>query len=52
MTSGQIKKIVFFSSFNILAFEIILIRIYSIRFSYHYASLIISIAMTGLVEMV
>ncbi len=49
MAGGHIKGIVFFSSLTTLAFEIVLIRIFSIRFSYHYASLIISIAMTGLV---
>ncbi|MCX5805067.1 MAG: hypothetical protein NT010_03205 [Proteobacteria bacterium] len=42
-------KIVFFSSLSILAFEIVLIRIFSIRLSYHYASLIISVSMIGLV---
>lgn len=49
MAGRCIKGIVFFSSLTTLAFEIVLIRIFSIRFSYHYASLIISIAMTGLV---
>ena len=42
-------RLVFFSSLSILSFEIALIRIFSIRFSYHYASLIISISMLGLV---
>lgn len=41
--------LVFFSSLTVLAFEITLIRVFSIRFSYHYASLIISISMLGLV---
>jgi len=41
--------LIFFSSLSILAFEIILIRIFSVRFSYHYAALVISISMTGLV---
>lgn len=41
--------VIFFSSFTVLAFEITLIRIFSIRFSYHYASLIISVSMLGLV---
>ena len=49
MAGEHSKRIVFFSSLTILAFEIILIRTFSVRFSYHYASLIISIAMTGLV---
>ncbi|MBA4390455.1 MAG: hypothetical protein C0399_05910 [Syntrophus sp. (in: bacteria)] len=49
MTGGHTKRIIFFSSLTILAFEIILIRTFSVRFSYHYASLIISIAMTGIV---
>jgi len=41
--------LIFFSSLSVLAFEIILIRLFSIRFSYHYASLAISISMIGLV---
>jgi len=41
--------VIFFSSFTVLAFEITLIRVFSIRFSYHYASLIISVSMLGLV---
>lgn len=41
--------IIFFSSLTVLAFEITLVRVFSIRFSYHYASLIISISMLGLV---
>lgn len=41
--------VIFFSSLTVLAFEIALIRIFSIRFSYHYASLIISVSMLGLV---
>ncbi|HOE17876.1 MAG TPA: hypothetical protein PLX02_09675 [Syntrophorhabdaceae bacterium] len=41
--------IIFFSSLTVLAFEITLVRLFSIRFSYHYASLIISISMLGLV---
>ncbi len=49
MAPQHIKRIVFFSSLAILVFEMVLIRAFSIRFSYHYASLIISIAMTGLV---
>lgn len=42
-------RLIFFASLSILSFEIALIRIFSIRFSYHYASLIISISMIGLV---
>lgn len=49
MLGAHTKRIVFFSSLIILAFEIILIRTFSVRYSYHYASLIISIAMTGIV---
>jgi hypothetical protein len=41
--------LIFFCSFITLSFEILLIRIFSIRLSYHYASLIISISMAGLV---
>ncbi len=41
--------LVFFCSLTTLSFEILLIRIFSIRLSYHYASLIISLSMTGLV---
>jgi hypothetical protein len=40
---------VFFSSLSILAFEIALLRLCSIRFSYHYATAIISISMIGFV---
>jgi len=49
MYSTMPYRLVFFSSLSILSFEIALIRIFSIRFSYHYASLIISICMIGLV---
>ncbi len=41
--------LVFFCSLTTLSFEILLIRIFSIRLSYHYVSLIISLSMTGLV---
>jgi hypothetical protein len=41
--------LVFVSSLSVLSFEILLVRIFSIRFSYHYASLIISLSMAGLV---
>ncbi|MBP1746781.1 MAG: hypothetical protein H6Q54_1396, partial [Deltaproteobacteria bacterium] len=41
--------LIFFCSFTTLSFEILLIRIFSIRLSYHYASLIISLSMAGLV---
>jgi hypothetical protein len=49
MYSTMPYRLVFFASLSILSFEIALIRIFSIRFSYHYASLIISISMIGLV---
>jgi len=39
----------FFCSLITLSFEILLIRIFSVRLSYHYASLIISLSMAGLV---
>jgi len=42
-------RIIVACSFGVLSFEILLIRIFSIRLSYHYASLIISLSMTGLV---
>ena len=41
--------LVFVSSLSVLSFEILLIRIFTIRLSYHYASLIISLSMAGLV---
>ena len=41
--------LIFFCSLTTLSFEILLIRIFSIRLSYHYASLIISLSMAGLV---
>lgn len=41
--------LVFASSFSVLSFELLLIRIFSIRLSCHYASLIISLSMAGLV---
>jgi small basic protein len=40
---------IYLSSLSALAFEISLIRIFSIRLSYHYASVIVSISMLGLV---
>jgi hypothetical protein len=42
-------RLVFVCSLAALSFEILLIRIFSIRLSYHYASLIISLSMAGLV---
>lgn len=42
-------RLVFISSLSVLSLEILLIRIFSIQLSYHYASLIISISMMGLV---
>src|SRR5512137_1630520 len=41
--------LVFISSLSVLSFEILLVRIFSIRLSYHYSSLIISLSMAGLV---
>ena len=41
--------LVFASSLSVLSFELLLIRIFTIRLSYHYASLIISLSMAGLV---
>lgn len=43
------NRLIFFTSLSVLAFEIILIRIFSVTLSYHYASVIISVSMTGLV---
>jgi len=40
---------VFFSSLSVLGFEVALVRLCSIRFSYHYATPIISISMVGFV---
>ena len=42
-------RVLFTSSLSVLAFEILLIRLFSISLSYHYAALIISISMIGLV---
>lgn len=42
-------RLVFVCSLATLAFEVLLLRIFSIRLSYHYASLIISLSMLGLV---
>lgn len=42
-------RLVFFASLSVLAYEVSLIRLFSIRFSYHYASLTVSISMLGLV---
>jgi len=41
--------LVFISSLSVLSFQILLVRIFTIRLSYHYASLIISLSMAGLV---
>jgi hypothetical protein len=41
--------VVFFASLSMLSFEVTLVRLFSMRFSYHYAALVISIAMAGLV---
>jgi hypothetical protein len=48
-TIGIVCRSVFFASLSLLSYEVTLIRVFSIRFSYHYASLVISIAMIGLV---
>ena len=41
--------VIFFASLSMLSFEVTLVRLFSMRFSYHYAALVISIAMAGLV---
>jgi SAM-dependent methyltransferase len=48
MTRRKIFAVVFLSSFSSLAYEINLTRIFSISFSYHFAFMIISIAMLGI----
>lgn len=45
----QSSMMVFFASLSVLGFEVALVRLCSIRYSYHYATLIISIAMIGFV---
>lgn len=40
---------IFFASLSVLGFEVALVRLCSIRYSYHYATLIISISMIGFV---
>jgi hypothetical protein len=40
---------VFSAAFTLLIFEISLVRVFSIAFSYHYASLIVSLSMLGIV---
>ncbi len=42
-------QLVFLSAFSVLFFEIVLIRVFSIRLSYHFASFIISISIFGIV---
>lgn len=42
-------SVLFTSSLSVLAFEILLVRLFTISLSYHYAALIISISMMGLV---
>ncbi len=42
-------RLIFFASLAVLAYEVSLVRLFSIRFSYHYASLVVSISMLGLV---
>jgi hypothetical protein len=41
--------LIFFAALSVLVFEVCLVRVFSIRFSYHYASLVVSISMMGLV---
>jgi hypothetical protein len=41
--------LVFASSLSVLSFELLLFRIFTIRLSFHYASLIISLSIAGLV---
>lgn len=49
MAQGQrILPVIFVSSSASLAFEVLLTRIYSISVSYHFAALIVSIAMLGI----
>ena len=45
----QTCTMVFFASLAVLAFEVALVRLCSIRYSYHYATVIISISMVGFV---
>lgn len=42
-------RVLFASSLSVLGFEILLVRLFTISLSYHYAALIISISMIGLV---
>ena len=46
---GTPYPLVFVSSLSVLSFEILLVRVFSVKLSYHYASLIISLSMAGLV---
>ena len=48
MTRPKIFLVIFLCSFSSLAYEITLTRIFSISLSYHFASMIISIAMLGI----
>lgn len=41
---------VFSSSLSVLSFEVLLLRIFSIKYSYHYGSLVLSVAMLGYVS--
>lgn len=45
----QTCTMVFFASLSVLGFEVVLVRLCSIRYSYHYATLVISISMIGFV---
>lgn len=48
MERPKIFFVIFLSSFSTLAYEITLTRIFSISLSYHFAFMIISIAMLGI----
>jgi hypothetical protein len=48
MKDREIVPVIFFCSFSSLAYEILLTRIFSISLWYHFAFMIISIAMLGI----
>jgi hypothetical protein len=48
MIHWQVFLVIFLSSFSTLAYEIVLTRIFSISLWYHFAFMIVSIAMLGL----
>jgi len=50
-SDGAVRlRYLFLCSLSVLAFEVLLLRVFSIRYSYHYGSFVISIAMTGYVS--